>query len=105
MTDRQQAFVEDYLVTFNPAEAARRAAYAPRIANREGSRLLSKADIWQAIQAGKAAQLKAADCRRPGRSKSCGASHSPTWPGASTRTASCSRSPTCRRRRALPSLR
>lgn len=49
LTARQTAFIEHYLQTWNAAEAARRAGYSPASANREGSRLLSNADISEEI--------------------------------------------------------
>src|SRR5262249_54094548 len=61
MTDKQDRFVTEYLIDLNATQAAVRAGYSPKVANREGSRLLSKADIQTAIAAGKAAQLHKAD--------------------------------------------
>ncbi len=51
LTDRQQAFIEHYIVCLNGAEAARRAGYAASGARQEASRLLSNADIRAAIDA------------------------------------------------------
>ena len=47
------SFINEYLICLNASEAARRAGYAPRIANREGARLLSKAVIRREIASGK----------------------------------------------------
>ena len=50
LTDKQKRFVEEYLCDLNATQAAIRAGYSERTANREGHRLLSKADIQAAIQ-------------------------------------------------------
>lgn len=50
LTDKQQRFVEEYLIDLNATQAAIRAGYAEKTANREGSRLLSNVDIQEAIQ-------------------------------------------------------
>lgn len=49
LTDRQAMFVREYLVDLNGSQAAIRAGYSPRTANRQASRLLSNADIAEAI--------------------------------------------------------
>lgn len=49
LTDKQKRFCKEYLVDFNATQAAIRAGYAKGTANREGSRLLSKADIQTLI--------------------------------------------------------
>ncbi len=49
LTPKQQRFVEEYLVDLNATQAAIRAGYAKRTANREGTRLLSNAVIKAAI--------------------------------------------------------
>lgn len=54
LTPRQQRFVDEYLVDLNATQAAIRAGYSPRTANREGCRLLTKADIAQAVATGQA---------------------------------------------------
>lgn len=51
LTDRQQAFVDHYVVCLNGAEAARRAGYAASGARQEAHRLLTNADIRGAIDA------------------------------------------------------
>jgi hypothetical protein len=58
MTDKQQRFVAEYLKDLNATQAAIRAGYSPKAANREGARLLSKVDISAAIVAGKRRQLQ-----------------------------------------------
>ena len=50
LTPRQKRFITEYLVDFNGAQAARRAGYSPKSANREAVRLLSKATIKNAIK-------------------------------------------------------
>lgn len=59
LTDKQQRFVSEYLVDLNATQAAIRAGYSAKTANREGSRLLSKVDVADAIAA-KAADKAAA---------------------------------------------
>ena len=49
MTARQKRFVEEYLLCGNSAEAARRAGYSVKTANRLGSRLLKNPEISAAI--------------------------------------------------------
>lgn len=49
MTDKQAAFVREYLVDGNATQAAIRAGYSPRTANRIASENLSKPDIATAI--------------------------------------------------------
>jgi phage terminase small subunit len=61
MTARRQAFVVHYLATLNAADAARKAGYSARTANRIGHELLTKPAIQRAVQAGKAAQLHSVD--------------------------------------------
>jgi phage terminase small subunit len=61
LTTRQQRFVEEYMVDCNATQAAVRAGYAAKTANREGSRLLSNVDIAAAITAARAAQTGRAE--------------------------------------------
>lgn len=49
LTEKQKRFVAEYLIDLNATQAAIRAGYAAKTANREGSRLLSKVDIADAI--------------------------------------------------------
>lgn len=49
MTERQKKFVMEYLACSNAAEAARRAGYSPRCANRQGYLLLSNEEVRAAI--------------------------------------------------------
>lgn len=48
LTDKRQAFIDEYLKCWNATEAARAAGYA--VPRQEGSRLLSNADIREEIQ-------------------------------------------------------
>jgi len=50
---RRARFVEEYLVDLNATQAAIRAGYSEKTANRQGSRLLSNVDIQEAIAKGK----------------------------------------------------
>jgi phage terminase small subunit len=52
LTERQQKFIEQFLLCGNAAEAARAAGYSKKTANREGSRLLSNVDIQAALKSG-----------------------------------------------------
>lgn len=45
MTPKQQRFCEEYLIDLNATQAAIRAGYSARTANRTGHKLLSKTDI------------------------------------------------------------
>ncbi|WP_225182152.1 terminase small subunit [Pectobacterium aroidearum] len=54
LKDKQEAFCREYLVDLNLTQAAIRAGYAEKYANREASRLWSKVDIQKRI-----AELKA----------------------------------------------
>lgn len=51
---KQQRFVEEYLVDLNATQAAIRAGYSARTANRIASENLSKPDIASAIQTARA---------------------------------------------------
>lgn len=61
MTDKQTRFVAEYLIDLNATQAAIRAGYSPKTADREGHRLLRNAEIAQAVQKGKARQLETAE--------------------------------------------
>lgn len=53
LTNKQRAFVEEYLACgFNASEAARRAGYSENTARQQGQRLLTNVDIAAAIQQG-----------------------------------------------------
>lgn len=49
LTEKQQRFVDYYIITGNAAEAARKAGYSPKIANRIGAENMSKPVINEAI--------------------------------------------------------
>jgi phage terminase small subunit len=52
LSPKQRRFVAEYLVDLNGTQAAIRAGYSPRTAKVQGSRLLTNADVAQAVQAG-----------------------------------------------------
>lgn len=54
LTPKQQRFVEEYLVDLNATQAAIRAGYSAKTANEQGSQLLVKLSITEAIAAAKA---------------------------------------------------
>ena len=49
LTAKQKIFVQEYLVDLNATQAAIRAGYSPKTANRTASENLSKPDIQAAI--------------------------------------------------------
>ena len=51
MTEKQKRFVEEYLIDLNATQAAIRAGYSPRNADKIGSELLGKTRVSDAIQA------------------------------------------------------
>ncbi len=55
MTPKQCRFVEEFLVHSNAAKAAREAGYSEKTARSQGQRLLTNADIAQAVAEGQAA--------------------------------------------------
>lgn len=58
LTPKQEAFVREYLIDLNGAQAAIRAGYAESGARTEGSRLLANADIQAAIAEAQAARAE-----------------------------------------------
>lgn len=52
LTPKQEAFVREYLIDLNATQAAIRAGYSPKTAQEQSSRLLSKAMVVKAVQAG-----------------------------------------------------
>lgn len=64
LSEKRQRFVDEYLVDLNGARAARSAGYSERTANRIASTLLSKVDIQQAIEAGRARTAQVLELRR-----------------------------------------
>jgi phage terminase small subunit len=57
LTPKQERFVAEYLVDLNATEAAKRCGYSPQTAKQQGSRLLTNADVLEAIKARQSAQL------------------------------------------------
>ena len=51
LTEKQKAFVKEYLVDLNATQAAIRAGYSEKTARQAGHRMLTNVDIQQAIQA------------------------------------------------------
>lgn len=51
LSNKQQAFIEHYLMCWSQSEAARRAGYSARTAAQQGHRLFKNVDISAAIQA------------------------------------------------------
>jgi len=58
LTPKQQQFAAEYAIDLNATQAAVRAGYSPRTARQQGSRLLSNADIQEAIQTGSAERAR-----------------------------------------------
>jgi phage terminase small subunit len=54
LNDKQQAFVNEYLLDWNGTRAAIRCGYSPKTARQQASRLLSHVNVQQAIQERKA---------------------------------------------------
>lgn len=57
LTVKEQAFIEHYLTCWNGAQAARDAGYSAKTAKEQASRMLTKVNIQEAIQA-RLAELK-----------------------------------------------
>jgi len=49
LTEKQQRFVEEYLIDLNGTQAAIRAGYSARTANEQASRLLTNVSVQQAV--------------------------------------------------------
>jgi phage terminase small subunit len=56
LTEKQQRFVEEYLIDLNATQAAIRAGYSAKTAKASASRLLTYVDVKAAIDAAKAAR-------------------------------------------------
>jgi len=56
LTEKQQRFVDEYLVDLNATQAAIRAGYSAATANEQGAQLLAKLSIQTAVAAGRKAQ-------------------------------------------------
>jgi phage terminase small subunit len=61
LNDRQKLFVKYYIATLNAAESARLAGYSPKAAKEIGARLLTKANIAEAIEKGVDKRMEKAD--------------------------------------------
>lgn len=61
LTPKQERFVAEYLIDLNATQAAIRAGYSKKTANRTASDLLTKPDIQALISKGKSKQLEKAD--------------------------------------------
>ena len=55
MNDGQRRFTNEYVIDCNATQAAIRAGYSKKTARSQGQRLLTKADVAEAIQAAQAA--------------------------------------------------
>ena len=49
LTDKQKAFAREYILDFNATQSAKRAGYSEKTAYAQGSALLKKVEIQQAI--------------------------------------------------------
>lgn len=58
LTEKQQRFVDEYLVDLNATQAAIRAGYSPHTANEQGAQLLAKLSIQNAVREARIAQQK-----------------------------------------------
>ncbi len=58
LTPKQRRFVDEYLIDLNATQAAIRAGYSEKTANRIGPELLVKTCVSAAIQARKASRVK-----------------------------------------------
>ena len=61
LTPKRQRFIAEYLIDLNAKQAAIRAGYSVKTAERQSSRLLTYPDVRSAVEQGKAKQLEAAD--------------------------------------------
>ncbi|WP_040985571.1 terminase small subunit [Oceanobacillus jeddahense] len=50
LSDKQQMFVDEYIIDLNATQAAIRAGYSKKTARSQGQRMLTKVDIQEAIQ-------------------------------------------------------
>ncbi len=58
LTPRQARFVEEYLLDLNATQAAIRAGYSKKTANEQGSQLLAKLSVRQAVAEAQAIRSK-----------------------------------------------
>lgn len=57
LTEKQQRFVEEYLIDLNATQAAIRAGYSAKTADQQGSRMLANVKVQQAIMAKKRKEM------------------------------------------------
>ena len=50
LTNKQKAFIAEYLIDFNATQAAIRAGYSEKTARSQGQRLLTNVDILELVQ-------------------------------------------------------
>lgn len=50
MTEKQKRFIEEYLIDLNATQAAIRAGYSPKYADREGHKLVENSRVSEAIE-------------------------------------------------------
>ena len=74
LTEKQQRFVDEYLIDLNATQAAIRAGYSAKTAQEQGSQNLSKLMVQQAI-----AEQMADRSRRYISTESFGSSFQLTW--------------------------
>ncbi|MGD0661675.1 MAG: terminase small subunit [Syntrophorhabdales bacterium] len=60
LTKKQRVFIAEYQKDFNGTQAAIRAGYSPRTANEQAARLLTFANVKEAVEAGLEARLRKA---------------------------------------------
>lgn len=58
LNEKQQRFVDEYLIDLNGTQAAIRAGYSPKTANEQASRLLTNVNIQQAVSVAMAERSK-----------------------------------------------
>jgi len=61
LSEKQKRFVAEYLIDLNATQAAIRAGYSAKTAQEQGSRLLSKVMVAEAISAGAEKRIKKAE--------------------------------------------
>ena len=58
LSDKQQTFVNEYLVDLNATQAAIRTGYSEKTAKQQGSRMLTNVDVAEAVQKEQEKRLK-----------------------------------------------
>jgi phage terminase small subunit len=59
LTPKRQRFIQEYLVDLNATQAAARAGYSEKTADRQGSRLLKNAEVAEAVKLAQESRSKA----------------------------------------------